>query len=34
VIPQSAFPKLEVTYPPAKPNEAPHKELFELRARC
>jgi hypothetical protein len=34
VIPQSAYPKLEVTYPPAKPNEAPVKELYELRARC
>jgi hypothetical protein len=34
VIPRSAFPKLEVTYPPEKPGAAPLKELYELRGRC
>jgi hypothetical protein len=34
VIPQSACPKLAVTYPPLKPGEAPLKELYELRGRC
>jgi hypothetical protein len=34
VIPQSAYPKLEVTYPPVKEGESPFKELYELRARC
>jgi hypothetical protein len=32
-IPQSTFPKLEVTYP-VKQGDAPVKELYELRARC
>jgi hypothetical protein len=34
VIPQSAYPKFEVAYPPVKDGEAPFKELYELRARC
>jgi hypothetical protein len=34
VIPQTTYPKVEVIYPPAKPDEAPLKELYELRARC
>ena len=34
VIPQSAYPKVEVTYPPAREGESPFKELYELRARC
>jgi hypothetical protein len=34
VIPRSAYPRLEVTYPPARPGEAPLKELYELRGRC
>jgi len=31
---QSAYPKLEVAYPPAREGDAPFKELYELRARC
>jgi hypothetical protein len=34
VIPRNAYPKLEVTYPPAKPGDTPLKELYELRGRC
>jgi hypothetical protein len=34
VIPRSAYPRLEVTYPPARPGETPLKELYELRGRC
>jgi len=33
VIPQGAYPKLEITYP-AKPGDAPLKENYELQARC
>jgi hypothetical protein len=34
VIPRTAYPKLEVTYPPVRPGAAPRKELYELRGRC
>ena len=34
VIPRTAYPKLEVTYPPVLPGEAPLKEHYELRGRC
>jgi len=33
VIPLTAYPKVEVTYP-GKQGESPLKELYELRARC
>jgi hypothetical protein len=34
VIPRTAYPKLQVTYPPVKPGAPPLKELYELRGRC
>jgi hypothetical protein len=34
VIPRTAYPKLEVTYPPVRPGEPPLRELYELRGRC
>jgi hypothetical protein len=33
VIPQSTYPKLEISYP-AKLGDAPVRELYELRGRC
>jgi hypothetical protein len=34
VIPEKAYPKVTVTYPPAKPGQPPLKELYELKKRC
>jgi hypothetical protein len=34
VIPRTAYPKLEITYPPVRPGVPPLKELYELRGRC
>jgi hypothetical protein len=34
VIPETAYPTLEVTYPPKRPGETPVRERYELRRRC
>jgi hypothetical protein len=34
VIPRTAYPKLEVTYPPQRPGEKPIREVYELKGRC
>ena len=34
LIPESANPSIEVTYPPAKPGVPPVKTLYELKERC
>jgi hypothetical protein len=34
VIPETAYPTVEVSYPPKKPGEAPVLERYELRRRC
>ncbi len=34
VIPDSARPKCEITYPPAQPGGKPVKKLYELKERC
>jgi hypothetical protein len=33
-IPESAHPKMEVAFAPAKPGDAPMKKLYELKQRC
>jgi hypothetical protein len=34
VIPKSAYPRVEITYPPRRPGVPPLKELYELKDRC
>lgn len=34
VVPEKAYPKVEITYPPIRPGEPPLKELYELKERC
>jgi hypothetical protein len=34
VIPESAYPVVEVVYPPKKPGERPIRERYELKHRC
>ena len=34
VIPENAYPTLEVTYPPGGPGEAPARQRYELKQRC
>lgn len=34
VIPEMVYPKVEITYPSARPEDAPAKELYELKQRC
>ncbi len=33
-IPRTAFPKLDVTYPPQRPGEKPIRQTYELKGRC
>jgi hypothetical protein len=33
-IPETAYPKAEITFPPSQPGKDPVKELFELTKRC
>jgi hypothetical protein len=33
-VPESAVPRLEILFPPAKAGDSPLRELFELRERC
>lgn len=33
-IPKTACPVAEITYPPAKPGEAPFREKYEIKERC
>jgi hypothetical protein len=33
-IPKTVYPRAEITFQPAKPGEAPLKEIFELKERC
>jgi hypothetical protein len=34
VIPRTAYPKLEVAYPPQRPGEKPIRQTYELKGRC
>jgi len=34
VIPEDAYPKVEIVYPSMQPTDAPIKELYELKERC
>jgi hypothetical protein len=33
-VPENVHPRVEITYPPAKPGEPPLKHLYELKERC
>lgn len=33
-IPRTAYPRIEVTYPPQRPGEKPIREAYELKGRC
>lgn len=33
-VPENVFPRVEITYPPAKAGEPPLKRLYELKERC
>lgn len=33
-VPENVHPRIEITYPPAKPGEPPLKRLYELKERC
>jgi hypothetical protein len=34
LIPEKAYPKVEIAYPPKRAGEPPVKELYELKGRC
>jgi hypothetical protein len=34
IIPEKAYPRAEITFPPKRPGEAPVKRLYELKERC
>jgi hypothetical protein len=34
VVPEKAFPKVEITYPPKQAGDTPAKELYEIKDRC
>jgi hypothetical protein len=34
VIPETAYPQVEITFPPKNPGEQPVKRLYELKDRC
>lgn len=33
-VPENVYPRVEITYPPAKPGEPPTKRRYELKERC
>jgi hypothetical protein len=33
-VPENVYPRVEITYPPAKPGEPPTKRLYEWKERC